>query len=300
MNARRGLGRGLGALIPQASAFSGELILYLTVDAVQPNPNQPRKDFDEEEMESLAQSIREQGMLQPIVVRKVDDAHYQIVAGERRWKAAKLAGFEKIPAILRVTEDREMLPLALVENLVRQNLNAIEEAEAYEHLSRVSGWTQEEIAERVGRGRVHIANTVRLLHLPPEVQADVRSGLLTPAHARALLTCESPEDLQRIRERILAEGLTVRETEDLLAAGQERPETQRTRRRRRGAASRTTSPLVRDVEERLQRAYGTAVQIVERGGRGRVSFEFYTHDDLTRLSDLLLLAESAPPVPARR
>ncbi len=300
MNARRGLGRGLGALIPQASAFSGELILYLTVDAVQPNPNQPRKDFDEEEMEALTQSIREQGMLQPIIVRKVDDAHYQIVAGERRWKAAKLAGFEKIPAILRVTEDREMLPLALVENLLRQNLNAIEEAEAYEHLSRVAGWTQEEIAERIGRGRVHIANTVRLLHLPPEVQADVRAGLLTPAHARALLMCESPEDLQRIRDRILAEGLTVRETEDLLEAGRDRSETPRPRRRRRGPASRTTSPVVRDVEERLQRAYGTAVQIVERDGRGRVSFEFYTHDDLTRLSDLLLLAESAPPVPTRR
>lgn len=296
MNMRRGLGRGLGALIPETSAFShqeGELILSLAMDAVIPNPQQPRKDFDEEELESLVESIRDQGLLQPIVVRKFDESRYQIIAGERRWKAAKIAGFEKIPAILRVTEDREMLPLALIENLIRQNLNAIEEAEAYDRLSKAAGWTQEEIAERVGRGRVHIANTVRLLHLPGEIQADVRSGLLSPAHARVLLTCESHEEMRELRDRVLSENLSVRETEDRVLAreGNQRPSSS-PRRTRRRASTRSASPLVKDVEERLQRAYGTPVQIHERTGRGRVTLEFYSMEDLTRLTDLLLLAES--------
>lgn len=297
MNIRRGLGRGLGALIPETSAFShqeGELILYLAMDAVIPNPHQPRKDFDEEELESLAESIRDQGLLQPIVVRKADDSKYQIIAGERRWRAAQRAGFEKIPALLRVTEDREMLPLALIENLVRQQLNAIEEAEAYDRLAKVSGWTQEEIAERVGRGRVHIANTLRLLHLPAEIQADVRSGLLSPAHARVLLTCETPEEMRSLRDRILAEHLSVRETEARVSppVDDALPAHRKRRVVRRKSASRATSPLLRDVEERLQHAYGTAVQIHERGNRGRVTFEFYSMEDLTRLTDLLLLAEA--------
>ncbi len=298
MNHRRGLGRGLGALIPETSAFShqeGELILYLPTASVVPNPHQPRKDFDDEELESLVESIRDQGMLQPIVVRKVDDTQYQIIAGERRWRAAKLAGFEKIPALLRVTEDRELLPLALIENLVRQGLNAIEEAEAYDRLAKAAGWTQEEIAERVGRGRVHIANTLRLLHLPPEIQADVRSGLLSPAHARVLLTCDTPDEMRELRDRILSEHLSVREAEERVEPRSDHRASTPRRRTRRKTVARSQSPLVRDVEDRLQRAYGTAVQIHERAGRGRVTLEFFSMEDLTRLADLLLLAESSSP-----
>jgi len=294
MNMRRGLGRGLGALIPETSAFShqdGELILSLPLDSIMPNPQQPRRTFDEEELETLSESIRDQGLLQPIVVRKTEDSRYQIVAGERRWKAAKRAGFEKIPAILRVTEDRELLPLALIENLVRQDLNPIEEAEAYDSLSKSSGWTQEEIAERIGRGRVHIANTVRLLHLPPQIQTDVRSGLLSAAHARVLLSCDGPQEMLELRDRILSENLSVREAED--RAGTRRVRTESTRpRTRRKANTRPQSPILRDFEERLQRVFGTSVQIHEREGRGRISFEFYSSDDLTRLADLLLAAES--------
>lgn len=294
MNMRRGLGRGLGALIPETSAFShqeGELILYLPIESIAPNPQQPRRTFDEEDLESLTESIRDQGLLQPIIVRKMEDSRYQIVAGERRWKAAKRAGFEKIPAILRVTEDRELLPLALIENLVRQDLNPIEEAEAYESLSKNSGWTQEEIAERIGRGRVHIANTVRLLHLPPEIQTDVRSGLLSAAHARVLLSCEGLSEMQELRDRILSENLSVREAEDRVGLRRERTPTLRPRGRRK-SGTRTQSPLLRDFEERLQRAFGTAVHIHERTGRGRISFEFFSSEDLTRLADLLLAAES--------
>jgi ParB family chromosome partitioning protein len=300
MNIRRGLGRGLGALIPETSAFShqdGELILSLPLDSIVPNPQQPRRTFDEEELESLTESIRDQGLLQPIVVRKTEDSRYQIVAGERRWKAAKRAGFEKIPAILRVTEDRELLPLALIENLVRQDLNPIEEAEAYDALSKSSGWTQEEIAERVGRGRVHIANTVRLLHLPPEIQTDVRSGLLSAAHARVLLSCDSPQEMQELRDRILSENLSVREAQDQAGTRRTRPEGSAPRTRRK-ASPRPLSPILRDFEERLQRAFGTAVQIHEREGRGRISFEFFSSEDLTRLADLLLAAESLASTPA--
>jgi ParB family chromosome partitioning protein len=296
MNMRRGLGRGLGALIPETSAFShqeGELILYLPVESIRPNPQQPRSTFDEEDLESLTESIRDQGLLQPIVVRKIEDSHYQIIAGERRWRAAKRAGFEKIPAILRVTEDRELLPLALVENLVRQDLNPIEEAEAYESLSKNSGWTQEEIAERVGRGRVHIANTVRLLHLPPEIQTDVRSGLLSAAHARVLLSCEGLREMQGLRDQILSENLSVREAEDRAGVRRERAQSSGPRIRRK-SGTRPQSPLLRDFEERLQRAFGTAVHIHERDGRGRISFEFFSSDDLTRLADLLLAVESLP------
>ena len=296
MNMRRGLGRGLGALIPETSAFShqeGELILSLPVDSIDPNPQQPRRTFDEEELENLTESIRDQGLLQPIVVRKTEDSRYQVVAGERRLKAVKRAGFEKIPAILRVTEDRELLHLALVENLVRQDLNPIEEAEAYDSLSKNSGWTQEEIAERIGRGRVHIANTVRLLHLPPEIQTDVRSGLLSAAHARVLLSCEGIGEMQDLRDRILSENLSVRETEDRVSARRERTPTLRPRARRK-SSPRVQSPILRDFEERLQRAFGTAVHIHERDGRGRISFEFFSSDDLTRLADLLLAVESLP------
>lgn len=299
MNQRRGLGRGLGALIPETSAFShneGELVLSLSLGDVVPNPHQPRKDFDEEELESLVDSIREQGILQPIVVRKIADSKYQIVAGERRWKASQLAGYEKIPAILRETEDREMLPLALVENLVRQNLNAIEEAEAYDRLAKVSGWTQEEIAERLGRGRVHIANTVRLLHLPQDIQSDVRHGRIAAAHARALLACESEGEMRELRDRIVAEKLSVREVEDRVGGRSQTEQEGRPRKLHRRKATRVESPILRDVEERLQRAYGTAVQIHERKGRGRVSLEFYSMEDLTRLADLLLLAEAGAAV----
>ncbi|HET9886935.1 MAG TPA: ParB/RepB/Spo0J family partition protein, partial [bacterium] len=218
-------------------------------------------------------------------------SHYEIIAGERRWRAAKRAGFEKIPAILRVTEDRELLPLALVENLVRQDLNPIEEAEAYESLSKNSGWTQEEIAERVGRGRVHIANTVRLLHLPPEIQTDVRSGLLSAAHARVLLSCEGLREMQGLRDQILSQNLSVREAEDRAGVRRERTQSSGPRIRRK-SGTRPQSPLLRDFEERLQRVFGTAVNIHERDGRGRISFEFFSSDDLTRLADLLLTAES--------
>lgn len=297
---KKGLGRGLGELIPETSAFShkeGEVVLSLPVDSIEPNPDQPRRSLDAEELAALADSIREQGLLQPVVVRRIGESRYQLVAGERRWRAAAQAGFLRVPAILREAEDWELLPLALVENLVRTDLSPIEEAQAYTALMEAEGLTQEDVADRVARSRVHVANTLRLLKLPEEIREDVATGRLTRGHARALLACESEEAMFDLRERILTLSLSVREAEDRAAPPGGDAGAPRRRKGRRGALTRAVSPEVRELEERLQRVYGTPVQIHERKGRGRVALEFYSLDDLSRLTDLLLAAETTPLQP---
>jgi ParB family chromosome partitioning protein len=289
---KRGLGRGLGALIPETSAFShagGDTVLSLPIGSVQPNPAQPRREFAPEDLDGLADSIRARGLLQPIVVRKRGEDTYQLIAGERRWRAAARAGFEHIPAILRESKEDEMLLLALIENVQRENLNPIEEAGAYRQLGEQAGWTQDEIAQHVGKGRTHVANTVRLLKLPPAIQGDVASGRLSAGHARAVLACSTESEMLALRDRILSEELTVRQTEETS------PTKKRKRKRASGAAARDVSPETRDLEERLQRVYGTPVQIHERDGRGRVSLEFYSFDDLDRLTELLFAAGIHPP-----
>ncbi|MGH2570232.1 MAG: ParB/RepB/Spo0J family partition protein, partial [bacterium] len=241
-----------------------------------------------DELDALAESIRERGLLQPIVVRKQHDGTYQLIAGERRWRAAARAGFEHVPAILRESREDELLVLALIENLQRTNLNPIEEASAYQQLVDQGGWTQDDVARQVSKGRAHVANTLRLLKLPPAIQADVQSGKLTAGHARAILACASEEEMFTLRDRILSENLSVRETE-------ERTPRKRTPRKRATVSVHEKSPETTDLEERLQRVYGTPVQIHERDGRGRVSLEFYSYDDLDRLTALLFAAGSQPP-----
>jgi ParB family chromosome partitioning protein len=287
---KRGLGRGLGALIPDTSAFSpqvGEMILSLEIDAIEPNPRQPRRRFEEDELAALAESIREEGVLQPVIVRQPEAGRYQLVAGERRWRAARLAGADRIPAILRETSDEQMLPLALIENLVREDLNPLEEAQAYQDLAEEAGWSHSEIAERVGKSRSHVANAVRLLNLPPEIRDDVASRRITAGHARSILACETPERMFALRDSILSGQLTVREAED--RAGQTNGKEHKPARKRRTTV-REVSPETRELEERLTRAFGTPVQVHERKGRGRVSLEFYSMEDLDRLIQLLLLA----------
>lgn len=297
---KRGLGRGLGALIPETSAFShdeGEIVLSLPVHEIEPNPDQPRRDFSEEEINPLADSIKRQGLLQPVLVRRVEEGRYQLVAGERRWRAATRAGFERIPAIVRDATDEEMLPLALVENLLREDLNPIEEARAYKDLSESAGWTQEEVAKRMGRGRVHVANTVRLLNLPPSLQKEVRAGNLTRGHARALLACREEAEMLKLYERILTDSLTVREVEDEASSAPGFVAKKKKKRGRSKKTDRSVSAETREVEERLQRVYGTPVQIHDRGGHGKVSLEFYSYEDLDRLIDLLVSARTnaGPP-----
>lgn len=291
---KRGLGRGLGALIPDTSAFAtqvGEMILTLEIDAIEPNPLQPRKEFRDEELSALAESIRTQGVLQPILVRQPEAETYQIIAGERRWRAAKLAGYERIPAILRETQDDQLLPLALIENLVRSDLNPMEEAAAYRDLSEEASWSHSEIAERVGRSRSHVANSVRLLGLPVEIQGDISAGRITPGHARAILGCQTAQDMIAMRDSILEGGLSVREAEDRAAAAAAAPPPEApVRPRKKRVKTREVSAETRELEERLTRTFGTPVQLHERGGRGRVSLEFYSYEDLERLTDLLFLA----------
>jgi ParB family chromosome partitioning protein len=295
---RRGLGRGLGALIPDTTALrpeEGDRILSLPIENIRPNAKQPRRDFKVEELDALADSIKSQGLLQPVVVRPGENGSFELIAGERRWRAAARAGFDRVPAIVRKTSDDDMLPLALVENLLRQDLNPIEEAQAYLDLSESSGWTQELIATKVSKSRAHVANAIRLLHLPQEVQSEVASGTLTPGHARALLACEDEESMRALHARIKDDGLTVREAERIVSPT---PAPRQLRARKRGnrTIDRSSTPESRDLEERLQRLFGTAVRIEDRGGRGKVSFEFYSYDDLTRLTDLLLAAGEQSPL----
>ena len=295
---RRGLGRGLGALIPDTTALrpeEGDRILSLAIEDIRPNAKQPRRDFKVEELDALADSIKSQGLLQPVLVRPGPNGAYELIAGERRWRAAARAGFDRIPALVRQTQDAEMLPLALVENLLREDLNPIEEAEAYLELSDKAQWTQEQIATKVSRSRAHVANAIRLLHLPSDIKAEVAGGTLSAGHARALLACEDPDAMRALHARILSDGLTVREAERIVSP-EPAPRQVRARKSKGRTIDRSTSPETRDLEERLQRLFGTAVRIDDRGGRGKLSLEFYSYDDLARLTDLLLAAGDQSPL----
>jgi ParB family transcriptional regulator, chromosome partitioning protein len=292
---KRGLGRGLGALIPDVSTLApqdGELVLSLRIDAIQPNPHQPRREFAESELAVLGESIREQGLLQPVIVRQTGPDTYQLIAGERRWRAAARAGLERIPALLRDTRDDQMLPVALVENLLRENLNPVEEARAYTTLAQQHSWSHDAIAEKVGRSRAHVSNTIRLLELPAEILEDVSIGEISAGHARAILAAKSEEEMYRLRDVILEQGLSVREAETRTRGPEERAKRPRAPK---GPNVRSVPPETRELEEKLQRVFGTPVQIHDRKGRGRVSLEYYSYDDLSRLTALLFSCKERGP-----
>src|SRR5207253_4364014 len=214
-----GLGRGLGALL-SSTPTSDDVLVDIPVDQIEASSSQPRKSFNSETLDELAASIRVSGVIQPVIVRRRGTG-YQLIAGERRWRAARQAGLERIPAIVRDATDAQSLELALVENLLREDLNPIEEAEAYQKLLSQFGWTQEELAGRIGRDRSSIANALRLLRLPDEIQADLRSGRLTMGHARALLALPTAADQLRLRNEILEHDWSVRATEDSIRAVEE-------------------------------------------------------------------------------
>ncbi len=276
----RGLGRGLGALLSSTPTES-DVLVEIGVDQIAPNPNQPRKTFESNSLEDLATSIRASGVIQPIIVRHTG-AGYQLIAGERRWRAARQAGLDRIPAIVREASDAESLELALVENLLREDLNPMEESEAYRHLLEHFGWTQDHLAQRIGRDRTSIANSLRLLRLPDEIQADLRSGRLTMGHARALLALPSTAAQLKLRDEILAHDWSVRTTEDSIRARETVPATRRTSRRRRGH-----SPELAALEQSLQRALQTRVAIVGDGRRGNIEITYANAEELERLAELL-------------
>src|SRR6185369_1264098 len=274
---KRGLGRGLGGLL-SATTTKSDTLLEVAVDEIEPNPNQPRKVFNSAALDELSASIKSSGVIQPVIVRRQGEG-YQLVAGERRWRAARQAGLSRVPAIVREVTDAESLELALVENLLREDLNPMEEAEAYDKLLARFGWTQEELSQRVGKERSSIANALRLLRLPPPIQDDLRAGRLTMGHARALLALTVASEQLKLRDEILTHEWSVRATEDTVrTATAGRPPRPKQRRR---------SAEMTALEDTLQRALMTRVRIVGSDRQGRIEVSYANAEELERLAGLL-------------
>ncbi|HEV3474970.1 MAG TPA: ParB/RepB/Spo0J family partition protein [Actinomycetota bacterium] len=280
MTQRGGLGRGLSALIPGAEEEGG--LVDVPVQAVTPNPRQPRQSFPEDQLEPLARSIREVGILQPIVVRRVNGG-YELVAGERRLRAAKIAGLATIPAIIRSTDDAESLREALIENIHRQDLGPLELASAFQELQEDLGVTQEALAERLGHSRPHVANTIRLLGLPAQVQQLLADGSLSAGHGRALLALEDDEAKTALAQRIVGEGLSVRQTEGMVQSYSSHPS-----RRAAGPPPRERDPKLLQIEEALGDALETRVHIQRAKRKGRIVIDFGSKQDLDRIAKRIL------------
>ena len=276
-----GLGRGLGALIPTGTvAEQAGGLADIPISEIRPNPQQPREHFDEEALAALADSIREVGILQPVLVRAAEDSGYELIAGERRLRAAVRAGLEKVPVIVREADPGDRLELALIENVQRENLTALEEAEAYRHLGQEYGFTQEEIAARVGKSRPAITNSLRLLGLPDAVKALLESGELTAGHARAVLAIEGEREQIDFARDIAARGMPKSEAERVAAARRRRPA-------RRQSAAAAGDVHLHGICEELTRALGTRVRIHRRARGGAIEIEFYSDGELDRLVDRL-------------
>jgi ParB family chromosome partitioning protein len=276
----RGLGRGLGALL-SATPAADEPVSDIAIDQIDVNPNQPRKIFDSKALQELSASIRSSGVIQPIVVRRHGHG-YQLIAGERRWRAARQAGLTRIPAVIREATDAQSLEIALVENLLREDLNPMEEAEAYQKLLAQFGWTQEELAQRVGLDRSSIANALRLLRLPKAIQADLRGGRLTMGHALVLLSLSSEADQLRLRDEIVAHSWTVRAAEQSARAAEAARGTVRGPKPPR----RRTAELAA-MEAALQRALMTRVRIRGSERLGTIEISYANGEELERLGELL-------------
>jgi ParB family chromosome partitioning protein len=297
---RRGLGRGLGELFqrtdsqpmppppngdsqaePLAPVPHGSYFTELPLEYISPNPRQPRTVFDEDAMNELVESIREVGMLQPIVVRPLGGARFELVMGERRWRAAQQAGLDSVPTIVRETGDHALLRDALLENLHRVQLNPLEEAAAYQQMLEDFGCTQEELASRIKRSRPQISNTIRLLKLSPTVQRRIAAGVISAGHAKALLSIEDPDSQERMAQRVVAEGLSVRAVEELVTLGDHRDRTPRQRR------SKMVAPKAKDLADRLSDHFETRVKVELGRTKGKIVIEFATVDDLERIVALI-------------
>lgn len=292
MSKKMALGRGLSALVPEDERGTNEDLREIDIDLIKPNKEQPRTRFDDEKLEELTQSIKENGIIQPIILRR-NNNRFEIVAGERRWRAAQRAGLKKIPAVIREVSDEKLLELALIENIQRHELNSMEEARAYQKLIKTLGLTQEMVASRVGKDRVLIANYLRMLRLPEDIQKLVEEEKITVGHARALLGVNDPSVQRRVARSIMEMSLSVRETERAIkrvAAGESVEKTVSRERK-----SKVIDANVRAAEEKLRRRFGTKVKIAPdgRGTGGKIEFEYYSEADLDRIFQLLMLTEKA-------
>ena len=287
MTAKRGgLGRNLDSLIPTPIRASGVEApvagrLEVDIESIRPNPKQPRSIFDGSELSELAASIKEIGILQPPVVRKVGENQYELIMGERRLRASKLAGLKRIPVIIRETSDNELLREALIENIHRSNLNALEEAAAYNQMLSDFGLTHDELAQRVGKSRPVITNTLRLLNLPPSVQKKLASGAISAGHARALLGLTDPNEIERIANKIVSEGLSVRATEELILANSGG---KKSTSKKSGASS---LGRYQELEEKIGDALDTRVKIKGGNKGGKILIEFADSQDLLRIAGKL-------------
>lgn len=285
MSAKKGLGAGLNALFGEAGLDAANEPETLPISRVEPREAQPRTSFDESSLQELADSISEYGLIQPITVRRLDGGYYQIIAGERRWRAARMAGLKEVPVRIIEADDRLATELALVENLQREDLNPIEEALGYKTLLDVYGLTQEEAAQRVGKARPTVTNALRLLSLAPEVQQFVEQCLLSAGHARALIGVR-PEEAQIDAARsVIANGLSVRRTEQLAAKLMREPKEQKD-------DGKIHVDYAAEVTKRLEKALGRKVKLSENGKRGRITLEYYGADDRERLIELLAALEN--------
>ena len=282
MASNKGLGKGLGALLGDFDTEVSEKSPYqlLPIYKVEPNPNQPRQSFDEEELQNLSDSIAEHGVVQPLTVRQLSSGYYQIIAGERRWRAARMAGLSDIPAVIIEADDKKAMELALIENLQRQDLNPVEEALGYQSLIQEYGLTQEEAAKRVGKSRPAVANALRLLGLCPEVMEYLRGGDLSAGHARAVLTLKSEKKQLEAAKKIMALALSVRQAETLCKNMSKEPKEEK--------KPTLAIDYVAECEKNLSKHLGRGVKIVNGKRKGRFELEFYGQDDLQKLLDTLM------------
>jgi ParB family chromosome partitioning protein len=278
---KKGLGKGLGALIPDADLLSqtGEHFFYCEIEEITPNPYQPRHHVRDRALDELVESVREKGVLQPLLVRKAGQG-YQLIAGERRWRAAQMAGLQRVPVIIKESTEPEAFELALVENIQRKDLNPVEEAEAYSRLHQEFRLSQEEIAKKIGRDRSTVANVMRLLKVPERIRTDLLDGTMTMGHARALLALPDASLQVQARDAIIKRGLSVRDAERLVQGLLQK----RKRRKTAGADDGDLRPIL----DQLIRHFSTRVRIARRGKRGKIQIEFFSEEDLRRILDLLM------------
>lgn len=278
---KKALGKGLDALLPDRGAkrAAGDEGALVPLQQILPNPYQPRTDFPEEDLNELAESVRQNGLLQPLLVRRKGDGRFELIAGERRLRAARLAGLQSVPVTVRNCTDQQAMEFALVENLQRKDLNPVETAQAYHRLLREFGLTQEALAERIGKDRSSVANMVRLIHLPSEIHDDLKAGRLSTGHAKVLLALADPAEQVRLARRIVDESLSVRQAEQWVARAS------RGKKVRRKAGRTAAYP---DLEQRLQRRLGTRVTVTTGRRGGAVAIHYYTPGELDRIVELLL------------